>query len=277
MVDAEPAEFNDGTWLKDTSIGFAFVLSDHEEKEALENRRVDFGLIGHNDRHLQDVEFKDAKKILFVNPSVVSIINFEDEVEEVRDALDGAGVYDNDLIFFPINNFFVTQGFVTQFRGSHWSLLVFDRLSMTFSHYDSGNQSNYKVASQFAEKISPHIVKIKATNKTLSSDNKEEKSVEEKTSEKVKTDNENNTKAESKVKITGALTPQQANAYDCGMYVIEVARRLAQIFVESGSIGEHQFVQRSKSDGDKRKWISPEHITSERKAWKKKVASQKSL
>jgi len=280
MTDADPNEFNNGVWLKDTSIGFAF-------------------------EYLQNVAFKDCKNIVFLNPSIVSIINFEDEVNELYDALEGAGVYDNNLIFFPINNFFITQGIVNQFRGSHWSLLAFDRSSMTFFHYDSGDQSNLMVARNFSQKLLPLMIKksknneqttkpdtkikketstgqVSETNK-VSSDNSSQNTEEKEEKEVVKegkslNNADNNNSKSNEIKITAASTPQQNNAYDCGMYTIEVARVLASVFVEKGSIANYELLEKySKAEKDKRKWISPDYITKERKEWKKKVSKGSSF
>ena len=77
--------------------------------------------------------------------------------------------------------------------GSHWSLLMYERRTGEFVHYDSCGRRNARYAQLVASCLGPLL------------------------------------SSEHRAAVREAATPQQANAYDCGVYVIAMAQAICAI------------------------------------------------
>ncbi|CBN74639.1 conserved unknown protein [Ectocarpus siliculosus] len=153
-------------------------------------------------RVLEHEVFPGRTDLLFMDPAVVScMMNQCDDLEEYEDLGRGLELAIRSMVFVPVNN---AAGPFS--RGSHWSLLVCDRRiaggderrsRWRFRHFDSSEGSNRTPAELTAAKF----VKMLG-----------EKTVGEDKPSRVEHVRE---------------APQQRNAFDCGMYTILLAERLA--------------------------------------------------
>ncbi|PIA15480.1 cysteine proteinase [Coemansia reversa NRRL 1564] len=82
---------------------------------------------------------------------------------------------------------------------SHWSLLVYCRLTRTFYHYDSISKHN----RNFAERAAGRFLRVLET------------------------------KSKEGFYFKSMQTPQQNNDYDCGIYVLTIAEELARRFINN--------------------------------------------
>ena len=143
-------------WLNDRLIGFYYEFMEREC-------------------------FSDQTCVAFVNPSTVQLLKMcSDPDEAVICFLDPLQLRDKDVIFWPLNN----SQEVSKQSGSHWSLLVFNKATLTFMHLDSmRTSSNRSEADFFAHKFRSYFKAADAC-------------------------------------VHVADFPQQQNGSDCGVYVL---------------------------------------------------------
>ena len=179
-----------GKWLNDTIIGFGYDILAHKV-------------------------FKDAAKssLLFVHPTTVNVIKFENDEEDLIPLIVDAGIQSHDFIFFPINN---SQSMFSV-GGSHWALLIYQRHNNAFYYLDSAGVYNLTYAQKFANKIYPYIQPKKQSNDSDENEAKE-----------ANIDYVNVLKNFTKIQV-----PQQQNGYDCGLYVVEFSQFVAQFYVDN--------------------------------------------
>merc|ERR1712228_527017 len=178
-----------GKWLNDTIIGFGYDVLTHKV-------------------------FKDAAKnsFLFVHPTTVNVIKFENDKEDLIPLIVDAGIQTFDYIFFPINN----SKSMFSVGGSHWALLIYQRHNNAFYYLDSAGVYNLTYAQKFANKIYPYINPKKVVK---NESNEEEREAD---IDYVKV-------LDNFIKIQ---VPQQDNSYDCGMYVVEFSQFVAQFYMQ---------------------------------------------
>lgn len=158
-------------WLNDTLISFCFEYFRHVQFANNDNGRP---------------------KISFVTPDIVQLAKFYD-TEALAPVVEALNWPDHELILFPVND----NSSSTEAGGTHWSLLVYRKMTDLFEHYDSSSGSpNYKVSVQVARVVHPIFSRQK-----------------------------------KKTKIININSPQQKNGYDCGVYLIFFAECVARNFV----------------------------------------------
>eukprot|EP01084_Bolivina_argentea_P101877 182583_1 len=144
------ATLNNNIWLNDTIIGFCYDIFTHKI-------------------------YADAPKnsLLFVHPTTVNVIKFENDEEDLIPLIEGSGMQDYDYIFLPINN---SQSMFSV-SGSHWALLIYQRHNNTFYYLDSAGVYNLTYAKKMANKIYPYIniKKQKVNNNENENQNDEKK------------------------------------------------------------------------------------------------------
>ncbi|KAJ0001842.1 hypothetical protein NQD34_001638 [Periophthalmus magnuspinnatus] len=150
-------------WLNDQVIGFAFEYFSAERFPNL----------------------KDS--IAFISPEVTQFIKCASCSEELALFLEPLGLSSRRWVFLAVNdNSNQTAG------GTHWSLLVYQRSSHRFAHYDSQNGSNSGHARRIAHKLEPFVG------------------------------------AGRRAVFVEEQCPSQQNSYDCGMYVICISEALCE-------------------------------------------------
>lgn len=82
----------------------------------------------------------NVNDILFINPSIVFLVNFV-ESDELGAILSDLDLVNKKIIFIPIND----NADINRSGGSHWSLLVWNIEQSCFHYFDS--MSNYNLQS----------------------------------------------------------------------------------------------------------------------------------
>ncbi|OIT37624.1 PREDICTED: NEDD8-specific protease 1 [Nicotiana attenuata] len=134
--------------------------------------------------------------ILLVPPSIAFWIKECPDPASLKDFMEPLHLSRRKLILLPIND---NSDVCMAEGGSHWSLLAFERNSNVFVHHDSiyGFMNEYH-AKQVYEVTLPYTASS-ATYKECPG------------------------------------TPKQVNGYDCGVYVLAIARVICQWYVSSGT------------------------------------------
>lgn len=156
----------------------------------------------------------DSDDVLFIDPSVSDFLANVDDVDVVKASVEPLEFGTKNLIFFPVND------------SEHWSLLVYDRKLNMFLHHDSKEGSNDMQAKKLFETLKDCVVRS-ANGK-----------------ENIKPKKKNNNKRSSKPSVTSSklsapsvstppsfeecTTPQQTNGYDCGLFVLAIARAICE-------------------------------------------------
>jgi len=140
--------------------------------------------------------------------------------EMLREVFEPLNIKSRDYIFLPINN----NENITSTGGSHWSLLLYSVKENIYSYYDSFNTMNLKHASIISQKFSAAIgfQNNNTSNNILNG---------------VKFSATSNTRLIGNVSnFNTCNAPQQVNGYDCGVYVLAIARRIAYAITEQQDI-----------------------------------------
>lgn len=128
-----------------------------------------------------------SEDILLVPPSIAFWTMNCPDIDSLKDFLQPLNLPSKKLVLFPINN----NDDVTEAEGgSHWSLLAFEKTTNLFVHHDSFGGLNKNHAKRLYKTLVPYMG----------------------------------------VSETGYMecgcSPQQANGYDCGLYVLAIAKEI---------------------------------------------------
>lgn len=143
--------------------------------------------------YLEHRIYNNYKDILFVSPEVVQCIKMVSQ-NEVSIFLDPLNAREKEFIFFPLNDNEEDRA-----GGCHWSLLVFSRPEQTFFHYDSYDQHNFRLCTEFARTLGNAI-------------------------------------GCPDYDLQPCECLQQPNSYDCGIHVICNIDYIAEQIIETGQI-----------------------------------------
>lgn len=131
-----------------------------------------------------------SKDISLVPPSIAFWIMNCPDTESLRDFIEPLKLPEKRLVIFPINN----NDDVEQAEGgTHWSLLAYEKTSNVFVHHDSCGGLN----SYYARKLYKAVVGFMSSS---------------------------NSARVQYIECHGS--PQQENAYDCGLYVAATAKAI---------------------------------------------------
>ena len=127
MEASDIALLQPGHWLNDAVIHFAF-------------------------EHMTHTILNNHSSLLLLSPAIVSVIQFLSDPIELHALLGGVDLASRQLVFLPIND---ADNAAVANAGSHWTLLVFARATMTFHHFDSlASVECIKVARKVAARLS---------------------------------------------------------------------------------------------------------------------------
>ncbi|EOA13952.1 hypothetical protein CARUB_v10027072mg [Capsella rubella] len=167
-------------------------------------RRSDLDILnGHNFLNDRVIEFylsylssvHSTPTISLIPPSIAFWISNCPDAESLKDFMKPLKCGDKDLLIFPVNdNLNVEEAE----GGLHWSLLVYYKDANTFFHHDSLMGVNKWSAKQLFEAVSPFVSDGDAVYREYNE------------------------------------TPQQKNGYDCGVYLLAIARVVCEWFTSEG-------------------------------------------
>ncbi|KAJ3437615.1 sentrin-specific protease 8 [Anaeramoeba flamelloides] len=178
---------------------------------------------------------KSGKKIFLMTPPILMLLSYTNSPQEIKEIFQANDLSKQEYIFLPINN----KTDFDQFSGSHWSLLIFVKSLNTFFYYDSLYQSNFQIATQFAERLAPVLVP-----ETIQKD---------KFGQEEKVFNTN---------FVEVLSPQQENGFDCGVFSLAFTKFFVENVCDTKTeINEHLFNKKEKLANN----ITQESVTQLRK------------
>ncbi|GMY21198.1 NEDD8-specific protease 1-like [Fagus crenata] len=165
--------------------------------------------------------------ILLVPPSVSFwLANCRDE--DLKDLIEPLKLSSKKLIIFTVNDNDDLSGGDS---GTHWSLIVYDRSKNTFSHHDSMEGVNNAHALKLYEAVKGFMGKA-AEPTTLpsssSSQGRTRKRKDMSATAKAVAVAKSGAAADAAPSFIECNTPQQTNGYDCGLYVIAIAKVICQ-------------------------------------------------
>lgn len=171
--------------------------------------------------------------MLLVTPSVsVWLANCHDD-KFVEEFAQSCKLSSKRLVLFSVNDI---DDFAGDDNGSHWSILVYDRTKNSFLHFDSMEGTNnfhaMKLYDVLKEYMGPggQVSRPHTSSSSLKKQRNKKKSVKSVSKPLGGTTPEPIAAAEPAVlpMFTECKTPQQSNGYDCGLYVLAIARAICQ-------------------------------------------------
>lgn len=176
--------------------------------------------------------FSTSIDTLLVTPSIsLWIANCEDS-KFVEEYVQSCKISSKRLVLFVIND---SENFGGGDSGNHWSILVYDRMKNLFLHFDSMEGVNSFHAMKLYEALKEYMgpggeVSRPQTSASLKKQKNKKKSVTRGSKATVPSE----TKGSKPTALAGlpmfmeCKTPQQSNGYDCGLYVLAIARTICQ-------------------------------------------------
>ncbi|EFA81807.1 sentrin-specific protease 8 [Heterostelium album PN500] len=182
--------------------------------------------------YLSDTLLKDyLEKITLMSASTVFMLNYVngDDVAELNSMIGALDLPSKEIIFIPINN---NEDPDQIAGGSHWSLLVYEKVNQSFYYYDSiSGDSNYAYGCVIARKLYKLLTGQQYTSSKISKRN----------------------------------TPQQRNGFDCGMYLLSITENLSQQLIENYKQNNQQPLKiTSDIESSMYKTITPDYISIKR-------------
>ncbi|CAM6099494.1 unnamed protein product [Calypogeia fissa] len=139
-----------------------------------------------------DTQETEVSPLLLVGPTLTFWLLHCPDSEGLMAAIDPMKFEEREMVIFALNN---NEDVETAEGGTHWTVLMFNRQRNTFEHFDSMAGTNTKQARELMNIIKPHMGE-RATG----------------------------------AKFIEQATPQQENNYDCGVYVMAIAKVLCNAF-----------------------------------------------
>lgn len=149
-----------------------------------------------------------SKSSLILNPLIVHAVKCTEDFDHFLDPLN---IKERNVLILPIND----SKKLIHAGGSHWSILIYDKLQEKFYHYDSNNNYNLHEAKVVGGKIFSYLGQ---KHKTLD--------------------------------ITNIHGPQQMNSYDCGIYMLLVIEHIVSTIIHKKCLNLGFFKDFKPSEAD---------------------------
>eukprot|EP00268_Persea_americana_P014125 TRINITY_DN16263_c0_g1_i1.p1 TRINITY_DN16263_c0_g1~~TRINITY_DN16263_c0_g1_i1.p1 ORF type:complete len:254 (+),score=45.22 TRINITY_DN16263_c0_g1_i1:438-1199(+) len=163
--------------------------------------------------------------ILLVPPAISFYISNCSDSESLNSFIEPLKLPDKKIVIFTIND---NEDF-SEVGGLHWSLLAFSRSMNAFVHHDTAGGLNRKHAKKLYNAVKGFVA---VCDSVPTSSKKRE-----------------NKKAGCPTPVPDFIecstTPQQQNGYDCGLYVMAIAKVICDWY-ENGSKDENWFLSMEK-------------------------------
>lgn len=168
-----------------------------------------------------------TEDILLVPPTVTTCLLSctPHDHETLKSFLSQLQLTKRQLVLFALNNTDVIgskdedDAYIDE--GDHWSLVVFNRAGMQFVHHDSKEGQNEQHAVKLYETLKDQVVPAACSSTTSKHNIKKKKKggglVTARTAD-----------ASSAVSFCTGYTPQQSNSFDCGLYLLAVAKAICE-------------------------------------------------
>lgn len=158
----KPSNLNKASYADVTKLTPTFSENTPDFRDTKEMLTLKSNELWLNDEHIE-AYFKSVSQyvskfrsdVLLLGPNLSQLLK-QSSNHDTLTALTNLSFDKIKLAFFCINNYLESnESLIPDRRGSHWSLLIFDRERQTFFHYDSIEGSNSKQACILAKKINP--------------------------------------------------------------------------------------------------------------------------
>ncbi|KAL6570927.1 hypothetical protein OROGR_000477 [Orobanche gracilis] len=155
--------------------------------------------------------------VAFVPPSV-SFWLANCDVDSRKDAVEPLKLPSKRLVFFTVNDSDDLDGGES---GTHWSTLIYDRSKNIFLHLDSMQGMNHDHAFKLFDSVKEYMGKSHVPVQPILKGGKKQQKKKDATEPAIKTANMEPLFEEFDV-------PQQTNGYDCGIYVLAIAKAICE-------------------------------------------------
>ncbi|KAL6553990.1 hypothetical protein OROMI_019663 [Orobanche minor] len=163
--------------------------------------------------------------MLLVTPSIsLWIANCEDD-KFVEEYFQSCKMSSKRLVLFVVND---NDDFVGGDSGNHWSILVYDRTKNLFLHFDSMEGVNNFHAKKLYDAVKEYMGPGGEVSRPQTSSSSLKKQRNKKKSVPSVTGGAKATALPGLPRFMECKTPQQSNGYDCGLYVLAIARAICQ-------------------------------------------------
>jgi sentrin-specific protease 8 len=184
--------------------------------------------------------FFNSEDILLIPPSVSYWLANSEDKESARACSEALKLPEKKLVVFAVNDNDDLSGGES---GNHWSVMVYGRNINAFVHHDSMEGVNNLDAMKLYEAVKGFMgTAVSSSSKSSKSRNKKKKNKGAAT--------ESIGAPSAEIGFLEFPTPQQSNGYDCGLYVMAIARTICQWYTSK---------HKAKEDN----WFSAveEHVT----------------
>ncbi|VFQ88470.1 unnamed protein product [Cuscuta campestris] len=152
----------------------------------------------------------------YLNDQVIGVLFLAICDEESRkDAVDHLKLGNKRLVLFAVND---SDEFGVGQSGSQWSILIFDRTKHSFLHLDTMQGENHIPAFKLYDSVKQYVGVESASIKEGAKNKKKNKN---------KKKAANTAVASIEVSFKECEAPQQTNGYDCGVYVMAIAKAVS--------------------------------------------------
>lgn len=162
--------------------------------------------------------------VLFVPPSVCFWLANCDS-QSLQDEVEPLEFKSKCIILFVVNDNVDLGG---EESGTHWSTLIYDRSQNAFLHLDTMEGVNHDHASKLYDSVKDFIGKAPLPSSTVKSTSLKGRNKKKEVAKQATTKLEPATTAEPVFKEYNA--PQQTNGYDCGVYVLAIAKAVCECY-----------------------------------------------
>ncbi|CAF3527756.1 unnamed protein product [Adineta steineri] len=221
---------DNSNWLDDNIITFAFEYVQNESKFLKDNQNL----------------------FAFVSPPVVQLIKMSDDLfaEQLLQSID---FLEKRFLILPIND----NRQVTEFSGSHWSLLILSIQGRNIFFFRFINKKN----TFPSEKFLYHFDSMSSLNDRTAKEMQKKLKIF----------------FHGDIHLINSRCPQQANGFDCGLYVIVIVEefcRYIQEYYSMENLNDKKFFE--KFIDEINRCITSEYINQRRKQLKTLLESMSS-
>ncbi|GAV77304.1 Peptidase_C48 domain-containing protein, partial [Cephalotus follicularis] len=165
----------------------------------------------------------NSSDVLLVQPFIFLWIANRDDLETFKYCIEPLKLSGKKLVLFTVNDNDVLSGGGS---GTHWSLLVYDRNMNAFLRLDSMEGVNNSDSMKLYEAVKGYMGTSYGSSSLETSSKSSVNGRNKKKKEVVAVRTKSMTDPTTPPTFMECQTPQQTHGYDCGLYIMAVARAI---------------------------------------------------